>query len=69
MSCDMESAAVAYVCENANIKYLALRRISDDAGDDAKNSYNSMNELKESVLIDILLSAIRKIFDVENFWN
>jgi len=69
MSCDMESAAVAYVCENANIKYLALRRISDDAGDDAKNSYNSMNELKESVLIDILISAIKKIFDVENFWN
>ena len=68
MSCDMESAAVAYVCENANIKYLALRRISDDAGDDATSSYTDMNELKEAVLFDLLFDAIKGIFDRENFW-
>lgn len=68
MSCDMESAAVAYVCENAGVKYLALRRISDDAGDDATTSYTDMNELKEAVLFDILFDAIKEIFNKENFW-
>lgn len=68
MSCDMESAAVAYVCENADIKYLALRRISDDAGDDATASYTDMNELKEAVLFDLLFGAIKGIFDREVFW-
>ncbi len=67
-SCDMESAAVAYVCENADIKYLALRRISDDAGDDATTSYTDMNELKEAVLLDLLFGAIKGIFDKEIFW-
>ena len=69
MSCDMESAAVAYVCENADIKYLALRRISDDAGDDATESYSDMNEKKETVLVDLLITAAKRILDLENFWK
>ena len=69
MSCDMESAAVAYVCENADIKYVALRRVSDDAGDDAKTTYSDMNEKKEAVLIDILIEASRRILQVESFWK
>lgn len=68
MSCDMESAAVAYVCENADIKYLALRRISDDAGDDATSSYTDMNELKEVVLFDVLFCAIKEILNRDIFW-
>ena len=31
MSCDMESAAVAYVCDLTDTKFTAVRRISDDA--------------------------------------
>lgn len=69
MSCDMESAAVAYVCENADIKYIALRRISDDAGDDATTTYSDMNEKKEAVLIDILIAAANKILACDNFWK
>lgn len=68
MSCDMESAAVAYVCENADIKYLALRRISDDAGDDATSSYTDMNELKEAVLIDVVFGAVKGILSRDSFW-
>ena len=68
MSCDMESAAVAYVCENADIKYLALRRISDDAGDDATTSYTAMNELKEAALFDVLFSLIKEILNRDIFW-
>jgi 5'-methylthioadenosine/S-adenosylhomocysteine nucleosidase len=69
MSCDMESAAVAYVCEQANIPFAAVRRISDDAGDDATDSYTSMNEQREEVLIKLMLSAAEQFFDYDILWK
>lgn len=54
-SCDMETAAIAYVCEFANIPFLSLRRISDDAGDDALSSYREMNTSNETVLSDLVI--------------
>ncbi len=42
-TCDMETAAIASVCDMAAIPYLSLRRVSDDAGDDAYASYSDMN--------------------------
>ncbi|MBR4909885.1 MAG: 5'-methylthioadenosine/S-adenosylhomocysteine nucleosidase [Clostridia bacterium] len=42
-SCDMETAAVAGVCSMTGIPFLALRRISDDAGEGAAESYGDMN--------------------------
>jgi len=61
MSCDMESAAMAYICSEAEIPFMALRRISDDAGEGATDSYNEMNVLRESCLIDIIFDAIPDI--------
>ncbi len=58
MSCDMETAAIAYVCNFGNIPFLALRRISDDAGDNAIDSYREMNKRAEAVLSDIILDFI-----------
>ena len=69
MSCDMESAAVAYVCDLANIPFAAIRRISDDAGNDAGDSYNEMNSLREDVLIDILLVAVKRFFEYDILWK
>lgn len=69
MSCDMESAAVAYVCEQANIRFAAIRRISDDAGDDANQSYSDMNELQEAVLIELLITAAERFFDYDILWK
>jgi adenosylhomocysteine nucleosidase len=69
MSCDMESAAVAYVCEQANIRYAAIRRISDDAGDDATESYSDMNNLQETVLIELLIEAAKRFFDHNILWK
>lgn len=63
MSCDMETAAIAYVCNNSNIPFLALRRISDDAGDSATDSYREMNEKSEAVLSDVILEFIPVIID------
>ena len=68
MSCDMESAAVAYVADLAEIPFAALRRISDDAGDDASDSYSEMNNLREEVLVELLLMAVKRFFDYNILW-
>ncbi len=61
MSCDMETAAIAYVCDFSNTPFLALRRISDDAGADATESYREMNTSDETLLSDYLIKIIKEI--------
>lgn len=62
-SCDMETAAIAYVCEFSGVPFLALRRISDDAGDDALSSYREMNTSEETVLSDLIIDFCKAIID------
>ena len=69
MSCDMESAAVAYVCEQAEIPFVAIRRVSDDAGESATESYTKMNNLREEVLISLLVDAAKRFFDYDVLWK
>ncbi len=61
MSCDMETAAIAYVCEFSSVPFLALRRISDDAGDNATESYREMNSQDDTLLSDYLIEIIKEI--------
>ena len=63
MSCDMETAAIAYVCEFSSTPFLALRRISDDAGADAVDSYREMNTSNETLLSDILIDFCKYLMD------
>ena len=42
-SCDMETAAIAYVCSIKNIPFASLRRISDSADSNAADDYKDMN--------------------------
>lgn len=65
MSCDMETAAIAYVCDFAETPFFALRRISDDAGADAMDDYREMNTSDETVLSDYIVEFINKIIDSE----
>lgn len=67
MSCDMETAAIAYVCDFADIPFLALRRISDDAGSDALESYREMNTSDETLLSDYVFDLMAGIIDSETF--
>ncbi len=60
MSCDMETGAIAYVCEFSNTPFLALRRISDDAGSDATESYREMNTSGETLLSDYIIEIIKE---------
>ncbi len=63
MSCDMETAAIAYVCDFANVPFLSLRRISDDAGADAGESYREMNSSDETLLSDYIVELIKSLID------
>ncbi len=45
--CDMETAAIAYVCALAKVKYLSVRIVSDTASDDSADEY------KESLSSDV----------------
>lgn len=69
MSCDMESAAVAYVCEQAEIPFVAVRRVSDDAGENATENYTDMNNLREEVLITLFVNAVKSFFDYGILWE
>ena len=61
MSCDMETAAIAYVCSFSNVPFLALRRVSDDAGDNATESYREMNSQDDTLLSDYLIEIIKEL--------
>lgn len=64
MSCDMETAAIASVCDMFSVPFIALRRISDDAGESAVDSYNDMNTSGETVLTDVFDKVVRAVVDL-----
>lgn len=55
--CDMESAAVASVCYKSQVPFLSLRKLSDDADESAADTYRESNDLKEDVLINMIISV------------
>lgn len=61
MSCDMETAAIAYVCQFAKVPYLAVRRVSDDAGESATEAYREMNTKDDTLLSDYLIEIIKEL--------
>lgn len=66
MTCDMETAAISYVCDASCIPFFCLRRVSDDAGNDAKESYTQMNSSAEALLSDIIIDFIKLIIERKN---
>lgn len=62
MSCDMETAAIAYVAKAYSVKFASLRKISDDAGNDAVGDYKQLNELAEDGLIVAILGVIKEFY-------
>ncbi len=66
MSCDMESSAVAYVCSLAEVPFVTLRKISDDAGNEANDSYTAALDIDGGEVMDILFTVI---CECEPFFN
>lgn len=60
-TCDMETAAIASVCDMSNIPYLSLRRVSDDAGEDAYASYSEMNTGDGQTLSEVFIKIINAL--------
>lgn len=58
---DMESAAIAAACAKYDIPFLSIRKISDDADDEAIDSYREMNNLCEETLTEILLEVVSRL--------
>ena len=61
MSCDMETAAIAYVCHYDGIPFVAVRRISDDAGESAAETYRAMNVDHQMHLHEAVLTCAGKL--------
>ena len=57
-SFDMETGAIASVCDKSGIPMLSLRKISDDAGDAACDSYREMNERQEACLTELVFNIL-----------
>ena len=64
MTCDMETAAIAYVADASNTPFIALRKISDDASDEAGESYTEMNNTKDNSLSNYILEIIKEIINL-----
>lgn len=65
---DMETGAIASVCDKSGVPLLSLRKISDDAGDAACDSYREMNERQEACLTELVFNILsRYIKDGENW--
>ncbi len=62
-TCDMETAAIASVCDMADVPYLSLRRVSDDAGEDAYASYSDMNTGDGKTLSEVFIKVLNALCD------
>ena len=55
---DMETGAIASVCEAANIPFLSLRQMSDSADDASAETYTAVNNTQPEDLAKLLLQFI-----------
>lgn len=63
-TCDMETGAIASVCDMASIPFLSVRRVSDDAGDDAYANYSEMNVGEGETLSEIFAKVLNAMCEV-----
>ena len=58
---DMETAAIAGVCNRCSVPFLSLRKISDDANDASGEDYRAMNDLAEDHLVQHVLRIAQRL--------
>lgn len=67
-SFDMETAAIAGVCDKCGVPMLSLRKISDDADDASVEDYREMNNRQENCLTELLANIIDRIIADDSQW-
>lgn len=60
-ACDMEAAAVAYAAASKGVPFCSVKIISDDAGNDALDSYREMNEGAGASLLEVMINCLKII--------
>ena len=60
-SCDMETAAIASVCHQTGMRFASIRQISDDAGNDATQSYREEAYSGNIAPVDCIITLINKL--------
>lgn len=58
---DMETGAIAGVCKKAEVPFLSIRKISDDADDTATSDYREMNNRAEADLTECLFALMNAL--------
>ena len=62
VSCDMETGAIAAVCDMAGVPFASIRRVSDGADEEAADSYSTMNNSGgNNPLVSAFLTFLGKI--------
>ena len=67
-SFDMETAAIAGVCDKSGVPMLSLRKISDDADDASVEDYTEMNNRQEACLTELLENIFERIMADDTQW-
>ena len=67
-SFDMETAAIAGVCDKCGVPMLSLRKISDDADDASVEDYREMNNRQEACLTELLVNIFDRILADDSQW-
>lgn len=65
---DMETGAIAAVCDKCKTPFLSMRKISDDADDTAFSSYREMNEAQEACLSELIIQVIERLLNDDSMW-
>lgn len=65
---DMETGAIAAVCDKCSVPFLSMRKMSDDADDTAYSSYREMNEAREECLSELLATVIDRVLSADSLW-
>ncbi len=69
IACDMESAAIAYVAELADKRYISIRKISDDAGNDANELYTEVNTAEDMQWMHKIFKWIETLPSLQEIWK
>ena len=67
-SFDMETAAIAGVCDKSGVPMLSLRKISDDSYDASVEDYREMNNRQEACLTELLVNIFGRILADDSQW-